>query len=321
MKKVGLLAFLIVMLSGLGLSSQMALGQEKLQFGAAFKGSPRYDLLAWVAENKGFWKDQGLKVDWIPFQGSSLMFRTLAAGKMFIGVSDIASFVRGAAKEVPVIIVADLKTPQYFSLWVKGDSPIKTGKDLKDEGGRIGISRKGGASHAYSILLSRRLGVEKDVKIISLRGFRERIAAIRSGAIEAFIQTLGPVANMAATGDLRAIATSKDLLPADFIDFVVFSDKGFLKRKRNTVARVTKAVVKAALFIANNPDWTKKKLQKDFNYTPEGAELSMTELKFAGAGTPITAKAMASTVNFFFENKIIKKAPEVEGLYTNEFVK
>ncbi len=319
MKKVGLLAFLIVMLSGLGLSSQMALGQEKLQFGAAFKGSPRYDLLSWVAENKGFWKDQGLKVDWIPFRGSSLMFRTMAAGKLFIGVSDIASFVRGAAKGIPVIIVADLKTPQYFSLWVKGDSPIKTGKDLK--GGRIGISRMGGASHAYSILLSRRLGVEKDVKIISLRGFRERIAAIRSGAIEAFIQTLSPVANMAATGELRELATSKDLLPADFIDFVVFSDKGFLKRKRDTVARVVKAVVKAALFIANNPDWTKKKLQKDFNYTPEGAELSMSELKFAGAGTPITAKAMASTVNFFFTNKIIKKTLEVEGLYTNEFVK
>ena len=110
-------------------------------------------------------------------------------------------------------------------------------------------------------------------------------------------------------------------MPADFIDFVVFSDNGFLKRKRDTVARVVKAVVKAALFIDNNPDWTKKKLRKDFNYTPKGAELSMSQLKFAGAGTPITAKAMASTVNFFFKNKIIKKTLEVEGLYTNEFVK
>lgn len=319
MKKVWKLVLVTVLIAGLGLASQLALAQEKLQFGAAFKGSPRYDLLSWVAENKGFWKDHGLKVDWIPFRGSSLMFRTMAAGKMFIGVSDIASLVRGAARGVPVIIVADLKSPQYFSLWVTGDGPIKTGKDMK--GGRIGISRKGGASHTYAILLSRRLGVEKDVKIISLGGFRERIAALKSGAIEAFIQTLSPVANMVASGEMRRLATAKDLMPEDFIDFALFAEKGFLARKRDTVARVTKALIKSALFIADNTEWTKQKLQQNFNYTPKGAVVALPEMNFAGAGTPINPKAMASTVNFFLKHKIIKKAPSVEGLYTNDFVK
>lgn len=42
------------------------MSQEKIAFGAAFKGNPRYDLLSYVAENEGFWKKYNLKVEWYP---------------------------------------------------------------------------------------------------------------------------------------------------------------------------------------------------------------------------------------------------------------
>ena len=319
MKKVWMFALVSLVLAGLSLPSRMVSGQEKLQFGAAFRGSARYDLVSWVAENKGYWKEQGLKVEWIPFKAGSLMFRTVAAGKLFIGVTSIGSFIQAASRGVKVVIIADLKSPQYFALWVKGDGPIKKGEDLR--GGRIGISRKGGSSHAYAKMLSRRLGIEKDVRFIGLGAPRVRVASLKSGAIEAFIQTMNPIANLVASGEVRELISSKEIVPKGYIDYLMFSEKGFLEREPDTVARALKAVLQSVEYIANNPAWTKKKIQQDFGFTEKGAELTMTEMDFTGAGRAISPEAVEATVDFFVKNKIIKRAPPREGLYTNKFVR
>lgn len=307
-------------LVALGIALEAPGAAERMQFGSAFRGSPRYDLLAWVLENQGYWKEQGLEMEWVPFRGASLMYQTLAAGKIFMGVSDVASFVQAASMGSPVILVADLKTPQYFSLWVRGDGPIKEGKDLK--GGRIGISRRGGASHAFALLITRNLGVEKETRIISLGGFRERVAALKSGVIQAFTQTVSPIANLVASGELRELASAKDFLPKDFIEFAYFAEKEFVSRKPDIVGRALKALLKGADFIMKDREWTKKRLMSDFGYTEGGAKLALDELDFTGAGTPVTRRAVEATINFFVEYGIIpkEKAPNPDTLYTNRFV-
>ena len=308
----------IVLTLGLGLP--LIAVAEKMQFGSAFRGSARYDLLGWTLENRGFWKEQGLEMEWIPFRGGSLMYQTVAAGKLFMGVSDVASFIQAASMGSPVVLVADIKSPEYFSLWVRGDGPVKDGKDLK--GGRIGISRMGGASHAFALLITRSLGMEKEIRIISLGGDRERIAALKSGAIQAFTQTVPPVANLVASGELRELTSSKQYLPKDFIEFIYFAEKEFINRRPDIVGRALKALLKGGDFIMKDREWTKKKLMSDFGYSEGGVKLALDGLDFTGAGTPVTRKAVESTINFFVDYGIIakEKAPNPDTLYTNKFV-
>jgi len=52
---------------------------EKLNFGTATKTSPHYALPMVAAEEKGFWKEQGLEVEGIPFSSAGAMFRAIAA--------------------------------------------------------------------------------------------------------------------------------------------------------------------------------------------------------------------------------------------------
>lgn len=80
-----------------------------------------------------------------------------------------------------------MKCPNYFSIHVKGDSPIKKSQDLKRA--RIGTSRMGGASHGYSMAMVKTAGLEKDVRFVAVGRPAERVAALVAGAIEAFVQT------------------------------------------------------------------------------------------------------------------------------------
>ncbi|MEE8450178.1 MAG: ABC transporter substrate-binding protein [Thermodesulfobacteriota bacterium] len=61
-----------------------------------------YDLLSWVAENKGFWKGQGLEVEWVPFVGGGRLYRAVAAGRINMGVSAAASFFNAEQRVFPL---------------------------------------------------------------------------------------------------------------------------------------------------------------------------------------------------------------------------
>lgn len=310
---------LMVSLALAGLVSS-ALALEKLPFGAAFKGSPRYDLLSWVAENKGFWKGQGLEVEWVPFVGGGRLYRAVAAGRINMGVSAAASFFNAAAKGVPVILVGDLTEPEFFSFWVRADGPIKGPKDLR--GTKIGTARRGSAPHVLGLYVAKKLGMEKEMKIVAVGGFRERIAALKTGVIDGFIQTTQPVVNFLARGELRSVLDTKDYLPKDWIGFPLFARRQFAQEQPATVTKVTRALLAAGRFMMDNPDWTRKKMQEMMGYSPEGAVIAQREFNISPTGL-VDRKAVEATVNFFLENKVIskEKLPPLDELYTNRFNK
>lgn len=293
---------------------------EKFQFGAAFKGSPRYDLLSWVLDNKGFWKAQGLEVEWIPFVGGGRLYRAVAAGRINMGVSAAASFINAVAKGVPIILVGDLTEPEYFSFWVGAGSPIKGPKDLK--GTKMGSARRGSAPYVLGLYVAKKLGMEKEMKIVAVGGFRERIAALKTGVIDGFIQTTMPVANLLAKGELRSVLNTKDYLPKNWLGFPLFAREQFTKEKPAMVSRVTRALLAANNYMSDNPDWTRNKMQEMMGYTPEGAVIAHKDFILSRTGM-VKREVVEDTVNFFLENGLIakEKLPPLDKLYTNKFNK
>lgn len=313
------LALTAIVVSVFLIFSSSAQALEKLQVGAAFKGSPRYDLLSLAAEEKGFWKEQGLDVEWVAFRGDILMFQATAANKLNMGVGPVSTFLQAAAQGLPITIVADLKSAEYFSIWVKADGPLREPKDIK--GAKIGISRLGSATHVMGSLMVRRLGLEKDIKFIGLGGHQERVAALKSGSIDAFVQTVPPVANLVAAGEVRQLAGTKEYLPQDWADYILYSRNNFIEERPTAARGVVRALLKAGDFIVKNPGWTEGKLKKDFGFSEQGVKLAVESLGFTGEGA-VNVKGLEAALSFFVEYGLIPrdKTPAVEGLYTSKFL-
>jgi ABC-type nitrate/sulfonate/bicarbonate transport system substrate-binding protein len=145
-----------------------------------------------IANDKGYFREQGLELESIPFQTAQQMVAPLGAGQLDIGGgATSAALLNAVAREVPIRITAD-----------KGSTPVGFGfqgllvrKELVDRGEftgcssfkgyRVavtgpGVSQEPGIEHA---LADCGLGLG-DVTLVPM-GFPEMPTAARNGAIDA----------------------------------------------------------------------------------------------------------------------------------------
>ena len=98
-----------------------------------------------IAQDKGYFKDEGLDIDIDQGDGSGAAIGKVASGAYDIGFGDINALIQLAAQkpgETPICVQMLFNSPP-FTIAVKKDGPIKTPKDL--EGKTIGGAAGDGA--------------------------------------------------------------------------------------------------------------------------------------------------------------------------------
>src|SRR3972149_4935432 len=99
----------------LGLASP-GLALDKVKLGTSVKVFPIFYLPPLTAEERGFWKANGLDVEWVPFIGGAPHTQAIAAGAISIGlVSADLPFI-GGGRGLPRNIVAGVGSRLPFLL-------------------------------------------------------------------------------------------------------------------------------------------------------------------------------------------------------------
>lgn len=195
-------------------------------------------LAFWMAEDGGFFRQQGLKVDILNMSGGSHGAQELQAGHidiMHVGLSSVVRINRGGGD---LRLVASLSNVIRFTLFAAPG--VRTAADLR--GGVIGISTFGSETDTTVTLALMRLGLTRnDVTLKEYGGGPQRLAALEAGAIKATAVN-EPVRSLAREQGLNAIV---DLVPEQipwlFSGVVVRQD--MLAGRRDVLTRFLKAVM------------------------------------------------------------------------------
>lgn len=292
---------------------------DKLRFAISVKFNPSYSLPFFAAEEKGFWKQNEIDARLIFFDSGSAMFRGMAAQAVDMGLGGGLSDLQAMARGVPVIIVADLKSLQEFSVWVRADSPIKGPRDLK--GAKIGISSFGGLVHAYGRALAKALGMEKEIRFMASGGSTQEIAALRAGVTDGTIFSFFGMAALKFKGEVREAVIITEYLPREWIDVTISARRDFRDQSPGAIRRGLKAVFQGADFVLKNPEWTVAKLKAEYGYEEKDARAVHRDVLRYGKDGVINPRALENMMNFLVEYGIVprEKAPPVKELYTDEF--
>lgn len=326
-KKLMFFSFLVLLFSGFLspvflpvpiLSGEQADALEKLSLGTPVKMYPPYYLPPLVAEEKGFWKENGLDTEWVPFAGGSPLVRAIAARAINIAYITGHSPWEAGDRGLPMVMVAELVASDPFIMWVRADTPYRHPRDLK--GTRLGLTTLGSVTQAYGQIIFRAHGVEKEVRFVGAGGVPEQLAGLRVGAFQSIIMPLATLVNLKLEGAVREVASMADYLPKPWFDQVVVARKDFVQSKPEIVRKVVRATLQATDHIRKNPRYALDKMKGFQGLSEEAAKLVYDTIRFTSTGR-FDRKAVENARRVYIEYGVLtEKTGAVDDVFTNEYL-
>jgi ABC-type nitrate/sulfonate/bicarbonate transport system substrate-binding protein len=323
------ISFLLIVVYG---AAAGAHAQEKIKL--AHASIDTTNAVWYVPKEKGFYKKYGLDLDLIFIPSSTTNVASLVAGDVQVANGVASNVASVAAAGVPLMMTGCFLTTIAYDFVV--NESVKTPGDLR--GKSIGISRVGSASDIAAQVFLRALGLEpnKDVAILQVGGATERAAAFNGGRIIGFPASPGAAFLAKGVGH-KVMMTTADLPSRyDFPNLCVTVTPNYLASHRDTVKRVTMAIIEGVHFFKTNKNETKKMMAKysrqnndDYLESSYAGHLKLFErvplISREGVETQIrSAVARKPGVNLRFEdiadNSIVQelvKSGFIESVYRN----
>jgi NitT/TauT family transport system substrate-binding protein len=241
--------------------------QERMRI--AWAGSTPSNTPIWVADQKGFFKKNGLNAEVIAISASTIVIQALLTGEVDFIIAPSATLVTSRLAGADTIMVST-NLPLFIDHIVSLGS-ITSIEQLKGKIG--GVNRLGTTSDMTLRLALRRLGIdpEKDTKIIATGENPQRLAALANNITQFTLlgEPLVKEAEKLGFRDLFDIGTQKIQY---HVNAVVTREKT-VKERRPFVQKVVRAFTEALHYIKTNKEDTKTLIGKNLkSKDPEGLE-------------------------------------------------
>jgi NitT/TauT family transport system substrate-binding protein len=202
-----------------------------------------------VGVEKGYFRAQGVNVEFQPFRGGPDLVKAVVANQIQIGVTGSTDVPVFRAEGVPVRFVATTVDGNHFTFNVAPG--IAKVADLK--GKSIGVTRIGATTWVFAVMLARQQGwdPERDVKILGLGGLDAQLAALARGEIHAYVWGDG-----GAVTELQGksrILMRLDTVTPKWISQSAYCTDEYIKGNRDTVARALTGFFMGSRLLRESP--------------------------------------------------------------------
>lgn len=238
----------LLALSSLGASTAFAADPIVVRVGIANASS---DVGFFIADKKGYFKQEGLDVSFFPFDSGAKMVAPLGNGQLEVGAgSPAAGLYNAIARGIEIKIVADKgSTPPgygYQPLLVRKDlvdsGRFKTLKDLK--GMKIAGSATGSASTSTLNEALKKAGLKyNEVERVFL-GFPQHVMALQNKAVDAALTTEPSATKAVQSGAAVRVMGDDVIYPNHQLAVVLYSGT-FIKTNPDAARRFMRAYLRA----------------------------------------------------------------------------
>jgi NitT/TauT family transport system substrate-binding protein len=241
--------------------------QERMRM--AWAGTSPSNTPIWVADQKGFFKKNGLSAEVIAISASTITIQALLTGEVDFIIAPSATLVTSRLAGADVVMIST--NLPWFIDHIVSVADVTAVEQLKGKIG--GVNRLGTTSDMTLRLALRRFGLdpEKDTKIIATGENPQRLAALARN-ITQFTLLAEPLVREAEKRGFRDLADIGTLKIPYHVNAVVTREK-MVRERRPFAAKVVRAFAEALHFIKTNKEETKALIGKNLKVDdPEGLE-------------------------------------------------
>lgn len=206
-----------------------------------------------VAQEMGYFEDEGLSVDVVTSDGSTAAIQAVASGSGQVTAADAGSFLAAAQEGVPVQTVGGLVINWPWRIAVPPDSEIQSPEDL--DGRRIGIISLASGSNPYARAFVEAAGLDPEsaVEYVPVGVGPQAASALDGGEVDAlalYTQAYAVIEN--AGVELRYLDNPEVFEPLVSLTWGTTDD--YLAENADVFERFLRASYKALTFSITNPE-------------------------------------------------------------------
>lgn len=292
-----------------------------------------YYLPLTVAEQLGYFKDEGLQVEISDFAGGAKALQAMVGGSADVVSGAYEHTINMQARNQAIVaFVLQGRAPQIVLAANNKTMPnYKTVADLK--GKKIGVTAPGSSTSIMASFVLAKAGLKpSDVSFVGVGAGASALSAISSGQIDA-IANLDPViAMLEQKNEIRTIADTRTL--KDTLDVfggpmpaaTLYAPAAFIKKYPNTTQALANAMVRALKWIQKaGPSDIIKAVPESYLLGDRSlyiaAFLKVREAISPDGIIPANGPATALRTLQTFEPDLANKKFDLDKTYTNEFAK
>ncbi|AKZ64791.1 ABC transporter substrate-binding protein [Herbaspirillum hiltneri N3] len=292
-----------------------------------------YYLPLTVAEQLGYFKDEGLQVEISDFAGGAKALQAMVGGSADVVSGAYEHTINMQAKNQPIVaFVLQGRAPQIVLAVSNKTMPnYKSVADLK--GKKIGVTAPGSSTSIMASFVLAKAGLKPtDVSFIGVGAAAGALSALRSGQIDA-IANLDPVISMLEQkNEIKTIADTRTLKDTNAVfggpmpAATLYAPEAFIKKYPNTTQALTNAMVRALKWIQQaGPSDIIKAVPESYLLGDRAlyisAFLKVREAMSPDGIFPDAGPATALRTLQAFEPDLATKKIDLSRTYTNEFAK
>ncbi|GGQ75401.1 ABC transporter substrate-binding protein [Streptomyces flaveolus] len=211
----------------------------------------------YLGQKKGFFGERGLKLSFSSAQGGAAIVPGVVSGQFQFGFSNMTSLMIARSNDVPVKAVANgiastgVRGKDFEALTVKGDSPVKSAKEL--EGKKVAINTLKNINETAVRASVREAGGDPDkVELVEL-AFDQMPAALDAGRIDAAMVVEPALATVKSQGGREIASPMIDVAPKLTVA-MYFTSTRYARQNPEIVKKFQEATAESLAYADSHPD-------------------------------------------------------------------
>jgi NitT/TauT family transport system substrate-binding protein len=270
-----------------------------------------------VGIEKGFFKAQGLAVEYVPFRGGPDLSKGVLSGQVLLGISGATDVLVFRDRGAPIKMVAAHADGNYFTLNVAPD--VNAIADLK--GKSIGVTSAGSTTWLFARMVAKQQGwnADKDVQILPLGGLEAQLAALSRKETAAFVW--GDGGAVFEQQKKSKILMRLDQVTPKWISLNQYATEDAIRKQADTIRKAQRGLFQAIRALKANPREMAEVVGKRMGWTADEvvfAHTKVTGALFSDDGR-FSVEAFRAMQDTLLEEKVLTKRLPLEEHYTTDF--
>ena len=241
-----------------GPAAAQAPEKPKITIGVGGK-SLFYYLPLTIAEQKGYFKDEGLEVEIPDFPGGAKALEALIGGSadLVSGAYEHTITQQAKGQSIEAVVLQGKNAGIVLGMPKAKAAAYKSPADLK--GMKIGVTAPGSSTNMFVNILLAKVGLPPDaVSIVGVGAGAGAVAIMKRGDIDAIVNLDPVIAQLESEGaivpviDTRSAAGMSQVYGGAYAAGCIYAKSDFVQKNPRTVQAVTNAIVRALRFIQHS---------------------------------------------------------------------